>query len=139
MKTFLFFLSVVLMPFAAEAGCTKGDTAGIYQGYATSTRGSTEWMVTCTVSVNDRGRLKKGTACKRVFPGGSVETGIKIVGGRLSVNSACKVTGYLLLDFNGATSRSDVVQATLSQDSVDIVGILANDDGSISLFSAVRK
>lgn len=132
----IFFL---LTPWGVEAACDTGGSAGTYQGYATSTRGSTEWMVTCTVIVRSSGGLKRGTACKRVFPGGSVETGIKIAGGRLAVNSACKVRGYLLLNFNGTVSRSDVVDATLSEDRNTIVGILANDDGSISLFSSVRK
>jgi len=139
MKNILISIIFVLTPWAAEAACNTGGSAGTYQGYATSTRGSTEWMVTCTVVVKANGRLRRGTACKRVFPGGSVEKGIKIVGGRLGVNSACRVTGYLLLDFNGATSRSDVVQATLSEDRNTIVGILANNDGSISLFTSVRK
>lgn len=140
MRKFLSIFLISMLPSVAYAACDPEDIVGRYQGYGISTEGGESEIARCRVVVQSNGVLKKGTACEVVSPGGISDKSFSISGGEFSVNAICRVEGFLIIDLgNGETSRSDIKHATMSRDRHTIVGILIDDDGSVSQLTAIRK
>jgi len=138
MRRILLILFISVLPSVAYAACDPADMAGTYQVYALSVESQPD-LATCTVKVLSSGFLKKKTACQDTLADGDLDDNLFVERGKLSVNSQCRVKGFVVIGSAEGTERNDVVHATLSEDGSTLVGILTNPNNEITQFTGVRK
>jgi hypothetical protein len=138
MRKFLVALLLTLLPTGAYAACTAGDLTGNYLIYAHSA-GANTVITTCTLKVFASGFMKKGTSCMDLEEGEPAATDVSIAKGKFTVNAQCRVKGFITLKDDEGSERVDILQATMSPNHEQIVGIMEANDLTYVEFTAVKK
>jgi hypothetical protein len=118
----------------AVAGCKSKDLAGRWDLYAIGAEYGVFWSH-CSLTVARNGSLRRGTKCS--YSDGTRTT---VDGGRLRVNSSCRVSGYLEERLGSSRARVDVAQATMDRAKRMIVGVAGSASAGVAtMFNAVKR